>query len=243
MLATNSKVTTFITTLVSLWLGILTVLFIYILFNGKINTSSSYLQPVVRHTYAASVPAAMRPAAPEEENKDTSASKYDEIANQLSKQKIKRNSLAYVIFLSHLLSPIRNITRIPTPSREMFLNYIAPVGLPVIFTDMLSGTKLDDWSWEMVKQKWGEHIFHNARQGNYSLKVNKLGKHSINRVSVRLSRFIDLVTGASQPYEHEKGLYITKQKVLPPNALDEEFHYPPFYPGNHQRCFLEPTGW
>ena len=239
MLAANSKVTTLITTLVSLWLGILTVLFIYILFNGKIDSSSSHLQPVVRH--AVGVPATLEPATPEEEEKDTSTS--NDIANQLRKQKIKRNSLAYVIFLSHLLPPMRNITRIPTPSREMFLNYIAPVGLPVIFTDMLTGTKLDSWSWEMVKQKWGGHTFHNARQGNYSSKVNKLGKHSINRVSVRLSRFIDLVTGASQPNEDEKGLYITKQKVLPPNALDEEFYYPPFYPGNHQHCFLEPTGW
>ena len=235
-----SRTTSLITILVSLWLGVLTVVLVYMLSSGNFE-SISRLQPVVRHAGFAAVPDS---TAEEEEEKTLSTNiNHATVIKELSRPNIKRNSLKHVILLSHLLPPIENISRITTPSRETFLNYIAPVGLPVIFSDMLLGTKLEGWSWEMVKQRWGDHIFHNTRQGNYSNKVNKFGKHHIKRVSIRLSRFVDLVTGVSQPNEHEKSLYITKQKVLPPQALDEEFYYPPFYPGNHQRCFLEPTGW
>jgi hypothetical protein len=145
-----------------------------------------------------------------------------------------------IVHLSSILPKIDNITRIPTPSSEIFLNYIAPVGLPVIFTDMLVGTSFNEWTWDKVKRSWGNQVFHNTRQGNYQNKVNKFGKFGINRISVQLSDFIDIVNGLKEPSEHEKGMYITKQK-LPFNAI--EFYYPPFYPGNNKRCFLEPTGW
>lgn len=225
----------------SIWLGLLTVLWLYFFFVAK----PTQLQQVRRHVSTGSSP---------EEDEETglaTSQKYHRLllnAGQEAIAKIlqsspRRHSLDHVIFLSNLLPPIINVTRMTTPSSDTFLQYIAPVGLPVIFTDMLTDTKLNNWSWDMIKQRWGHHIFHNTRQGNYSTKVNKAGKHHINRVSVKLSRFVDLVTGTVEPDEQEKGLYITKQKILPPDALDEEFYYPPFYPGNHHRCYLEPTGW
>lgn len=153
------------------------------------------------------------------------------------------NEFERVVAVSSLLPPIINISRIPTPSSEAFLHYIAPVGLPVVFTDMLEGTSLSGWTWDMVRQRWGNHIYSNTRQGNYSPKVNRFGKHFIHRVTVKLKDFIDVVTGKREPNEKEKGLYITKQRVLPPDQLEKMFYYPPFYPGDKKKCFLEPTGW
>ena len=157
--------------------------------------------------------------------------------------KNSRTNLYHVILLSNLLPRITNISRIHTPGNEVFLKYIAPSGLPVIFTDMLVNTALEKWSWDLIKKRWGGHVFHNTRQGGYFKRINRLGKHYVNRVSIRLSDFIDIVTGVKEPTEHEKDLYITKQKLLPQHALDEEFYYPPFYPGKHSECYLEPTGW
>ena len=155
-----------------------------------------------------------------------------------------RAAFEQVIALSSLLPRIRNISRIKTPSPEAFRSYIAPVGLPVIFTDMLDKQPLARWSWDYVKTRWGDHVFHNTRQGNYSdTKTTKSGKYFVNRVSVRLSDFIDIVTGKKPPSKGEEGLYITKQKVIPREALETEFYYPPFYPGSHRDCYLEPTGW
>ena len=153
------------------------------------------------------------------------------------------NEFERVVAVSSLLPPIVNITRIPSPTPEAFLQYIAPVGLPVVFTDMLEGTSLSGWTWDMVQKRWGDHTYSNTRQGNYSPKVNRFGKHFIHRVTVKLKDFIDVVTGKREPTEKEKRLYITKQRVLPPNQLEKMFYYPPFYPGDKKKCFLEPTGW
>lgn len=154
-----------------------------------------------------------------------------------------RAAFELVVALSSLLPRINNISRIKTPSPEAFRNYIAPVGLPVIFTNMLEEKMLGKWTWEYIKSKWGETVFHNTRQGKYSSKINKYGKHYINRVSVRLSDFIDIVTGRRAASKDEKEMYITKQRVIPTEALEAEFYYPPFYPGSHKECYLEPTGW
>lgn len=154
-----------------------------------------------------------------------------------------RAAFELVVKLSSLLPKVTNISRIRTPSPEAFRNYIAPVGLPVIFTDMLEGKALGEWSWEYIKSKWGETVFHNTRQGKYSTKANKYGKHYVNRVSVKLADFIDVVTGRRAPRNDEKDMYITKQRVIPPEALEAEFYYPPFYPGQHKKCYLEPTAW
>ena len=148
-----------------------------------------------------------------------------------------------VVALSTLLPKINTISRIKTPSPETFRNYVAPVGLPVIFTDMFDGTLLRQWTWNYVRSKWGDHVFSNTRQGNYSMQKTKNGKYFVNRVSVTLREFIDVVLGKREPTEKEKGLYITKQRVIPPKALEKEFYYPPFYPGPHKNCYLEPTGW
>lgn len=168
---------------------------------------------------------------------------FDEALRGVLASEGKGSDLQRVIALSSLLPPITNISRIPTPSREHFINYIAPVGLPVVFTDMLVGTKLDNWSWDMVQERWGQRVYTNTRQGNYSSRVNRYGKHFINRVDIKLSDFIDVVTGKREASSKERGLYITKQRVLPTKELEELFYYPPFYPGDHKKCYLEPTGW
>jgi len=60
---------------------------------------------------------------------------------------------------------------------------------------------------------------------------------------VSLADFIDIATGKRKPKKGEQGLYITKQRVIPKEALEKEFYYPPFYPGSHKQCYLEPTAW
>ena len=154
-----------------------------------------------------------------------------------------RAAFELVVVLSGLLPKITNISRMETPSAEAFRNYIAPVGLPVIFTDMLDGRKLGAWTWDYIKAKWGDTVFHNTRQGKYSIKTNKYGKHFVNRVSVRLTDFVDVVTGKKAASKEEEKMYITKQRVIPKEALEAEFYYPPFYPGSNRNCYLEPTGW
>lgn len=169
----------------------------------------------------------------------------DEIRRAFSRGNTSNPRVAFerVVLVSSLLPKISNISRIKTPSPEAFRNYMAPIGLPVIFTDMLEGEKLADWTWEYVRSKWGHIVYHNTRQGEYSGKVSKLGKHYVNRVSVRLSDFIDIVTNRRRPEKSEEGMYITKQRVIPVEALEQEFTYPKFYPGVNKKCYLEPTGW
>ena len=158
-------------------------------------------------------------------------------------QSSPRAAFETVVALSSLLPRVKNISRMKTPTPEAFRNYIAPVGLPVIFTNMLEGTPLADWSWDMVRTKYGSQIFHNTRQGNYSTKKSSYGKQIIGRTSVSLADFIDIATGKRKPKKGEQGLYITKQRVIPKEALEEEFYHPPFYPGSHKQCYLEPTAW
>ena len=158
-------------------------------------------------------------------------------------QSSPRAAFETVVALSSLLPRITNISRMKTPAPEAFRSYIAPVGLPVIFTDMLEGTRLADWSWDMLRAKYGHQVFHNTRQGNYSTKKSTYGKQVIGRTSVSLADFIDVATGKRKPKKGEQGLYITKQRVIPKEALEEEFYYPPFYAGSHKQCYLEPTAW
>lgn len=154
-----------------------------------------------------------------------------------------RTAFDKVVALSSLLPPFVNISRMITPSPETFRIYIAPMGLPVIFTDMLKGEPLGRWTWDYVRSKWGKTVYQNIRQGNFSTKTTKSGKHIVNRVSVTLEDFIDVVTGKRAARRDEGGLYIAKKRVIPVEALEAEFLYPPFYPGSHKSCYLEPTGW
>ena len=155
----------------------------------------------------------------------------------------QRAGFEQVVALSSLLPRLTDVPRLKTPSPEGFRGYIASVGLPVVFTDMLEGSRLREWSWDYVRAKWGHQVFHNTRQGNYSSKKSTSGKYSVNRVSVTLADFIDVATGRRAPKKSEVGLYITKQRVIPPEDLEIEFSYPPFYPGPHKTCYLEPTAW
>lgn len=155
----------------------------------------------------------------------------------------QRAAFEQVVALSSLLPRLTNISRLATPSPEAFRNYVAPVGLPVIFTDMLQGSRLREWSWDYVRAKWGHRVFHNTRQGNYSTRKSAAGKYAVNRVSITLGDFIDVVTGRRAPKKSEVGLYITKQKIIPAEDLETEFVYPPFYPGPNKPCYLEPTAW
>jgi hypothetical protein len=148
-----------------------------------------------------------------------------------------------VVALSNLLPRVTEIRRMRTPSPETFRDHIAPVGLPVIFTDMFQGKKLSNWTWKYVRSKWGKTSYPNIRQGNYSTKISKAGKHFVNRVTVTLEDFIDIATGKRKAGKKEQGMYIAKKRVIPVEALETEFSYPPFYPGDHKKCYLEPTGW
>lgn len=158
-------------------------------------------------------------------------------------QSSRRGAFETVVALSSLLPRIKEVPRIKTPTPEAFRSYIGPVGLPVIFTDMLVRTRLADWSWDMLKARYGQQVFHNTRQGNYSAKKTTSGKQYIGRTSVSLADFIDVATGKRKPKKGEEGLYITKQRIIPKEDLEKEFHYPPFYPGSDKQCYLEPTAW
>lgn len=148
-----------------------------------------------------------------------------------------------VVALSSLLPRITTVPRIVTPSPEVFREYIAPIGLPVIFTDMLEGEKLSQWTWDYVRSKWGKTEYNKIRQGGYSTKTSRGGKHLINRVSMTLEYFIDVVTGKREASDKEEDMYIAKKRLIPLEALETEFYYPPFYTGAHKNCYLEPTGW
>ena len=154
-----------------------------------------------------------------------------------------RAAFENVVTLSSLHPRITSISRMKTPTPETFRNYIAPIGLPVIFTDMLQGHKLKEWTWDYVRSKWGKTVYQNIRQGNFSTKTSKNGKHYVNRVTITLEDFIDIVTGRRKPSKEEEGMYIAKKRVIPVEALKTEFYYPPFYPGDDRKCYLEPTGW
>lgn len=185
---------------------------------------------------------------------DSKSHLVDKIDNSLIRQELhkilharetpnSRAAFEKVVALSSLLPPFTNISMMKMPSPETFRNYIAPMGLPVVFTDMLEGERLGRWTWDYVRTKWGKTVYQNIRQGNFSTKTSKSGKHLINRVTVTLEDFIDVVTGKRKPEKDEMGLYIAKKRVIPVEALEAEFYYPPFYPGSHKTCYLEPTGW
>ena len=231
----------------STWMGLITFLLIYFFLSSKYSMTNDEKQPAQKRVEGGSHinAEALDLSTSDYPLKDNLNIYHKLLMKQLNipHRKGSRTDFNRVILLSNLLPHINNISRITTPSKRTFLDYISPVGLPIIFTDMLVGTTLENWSWDYVKKRWGNHIFHNTRQGNYSSKVNKYGKHYVHRVSVRLGDFIDVVTGVREPRNQEKALYITKQKIIPPEAMDEEFYYPPFYPGKHRNCFLEPTGW
>lgn len=154
-----------------------------------------------------------------------------------------RNTFEKVVTLSSLLPRLRDIPRMQTPSPETFRNYIAPVGLPVIFTDMLEGEKLNQWTWEYVRSKWGKKVCSNTRQGELSTaKTTPRGKYRIKYVTVTLEDFLDVATGKREVKDDEK-LYVTKEDIISVEDLEEEFSYPPFYPGDHQKCYVKPKCW
>lgn len=253
------------------WVLIITLLPLYLLFTGYFSavknaeyardpgdrwsgeTGEDVLQKLKRGVHAAEDKAAVHLGGIEEKaiggqqhpgaNSAALRSEIEEAIFNDEHSIHSRTAFELVVKLSSLLPKVTNISRIKTPSPEAFRNYIAPVGLPVIFTDMLEGQALGEWTWGYIRSKWGETVFHNTRQGKYSIKTNKYGKHYVNRVSVKLADFIDVVTGKRAPRGDEKDMYITKQRVIPPKDLEAEFYYPPFYPGQHNKCYLEPTAW
>ena len=225
------------------WMLLLTMLPVYIIASGKVALVSS--EQLERRVTPTQSRAAMRNRG---SSKSTS-SRDDSLQAEINRlfalnHSDQRAGFEQVVALSSLLPKVTAIAKIKTPTPEAFRSYIAPVGLPVVFEGMLEGTSMARWNWDYVKGKWGDHLFHNTRQGNYSTKVSKFGKHYVNRVSVRLSDFIDIVTGRRKPGANEEGLYITKQKIIPSEELEREFYYPPFYPAPQKKnCYLEPTAW
>ena len=254
--------------LVGAWVSVLTILAAYLLYSGRYALVSTSPSDGSATTYGHSRPAMSieeEDAGPERESEafaagiDTMASRWRIRSNEeaptgpeyaSTREKLDqldardpRVAFKQVEALSALLPKLRNISRIETPTPEAFRNYIAPMGLPVIMTGMFQGTKMSNWGWKYLRDRWGDRVFHNTRQGNYSTKSNVSGKQYIGRVSVRLSDFIDIVTGVRKPRGGEEGLYITKQDVIPPEDLEKEFYYPPFYPDTHKTCYLQPSGW
>ncbi len=240
------------------WLVVLTLTPLYLLFTGGYSLVRDDQLLSVSHVEltrrGVSAQKELSRFKRQEHFKFEDSAKLDLIGSQTIRNEIQkafskgnasnpRAAFEQVVVLSSLLPKITNISRIRTPDPGAFRNYIAPMGLPVILTDMLEGEKLADWTWEYVRSKWGNVVYHNTRQGEYSTKISKLGKHYVNRVSVKLADFIDIVTGKKQPEKSEEGMYITKQRVIPVEALEQEFTYPAFYPGAKKKCFLEPTGW
>lgn len=221
---------------------LLTLLPVYIIASGKVALISS--EQEARKEVTAHGRASARSKA-----LSRSDARVGDLPAEISRslalnQSDQRAGFELVVALSSLLPKVTTISKIKTPSPEAFRDYIAPVGLPVVFTDMLKGTSMESWNWDYVRGKWGDHVFHNTRQGNYSTRVSKFGKHYVNRVNTRLADFIDIVTGKRTPGPNEKGLYITKQKIIPSEELEREFYYPPFYPApRKQNCYLEPTAW
>ena len=143
---------------------------------------------------------------------------------------------------SALLPRIKLIARMQTPSPEVFSNYIAPVGLPVVFTDMISQGVLSKWSWEYIRSKYGHLQFGDVRQGNYTDEKSASGKKHINRVKMSIKDFVDIVTGLREAREQEELVYFAKKGLISAQEFDQEIGYPPFY-GDAENCFLTPSVW
>lgn len=234
-------------TVLGVWLTVLTIIAVHLLVSRtKVSVNQ---EPELRHRQAGNdgdMGYSRVDAPPKAERRLEKPENIASMVNTLlhkTDESDPRAAFERVIALSTLLPKITNISRLKTPSPTAFRNYIAPVGLPVIFTDMLDGSRLQQWSWDYIKDKWGHHVFRNTRQGNYSSKKSSSGKYYVNRVTVTLADFINVVTGKREPMKSEKDLYITKQSIIPTEELETEFLYPPFYPGGHKNCYLEPTAW
>jgi hypothetical protein len=153
-----------------------------------------------------------------------------------------RADFEFIVSLSANIPKLKSVYRLKTPSPQYFRDYIAPAGVPVIFTDMLKGTSFEDWSWDYLKRRFGHIVFNNTRQGDYRSSSSRLGKQEINRISVRFSDFIDVVSGMREPLPEERDMYITKQQIIPRETLLNEFVWPPFY-NKGLKCYLEPSAW
>ena len=151
-------------------------------------------------------------------------------------------SLDVLLRASALLPRITQVVRMPTPHTEVFSNYIAPVGLPVIFTDLVSKDVMYKWNWEYIGAKYGHLQFGNVRQGNYTDMESKSGKKTINRVKMTVRDFTDIVTGRREAKENEELVYFAKKGLVTGKEFGKEFGYPPFY-GNIDQCFLPPSIW
>jgi hypothetical protein len=87
-----------------------------------------------------------------------------------------RADFEFIVSLSANIPKLKSVYRLKTPSPQYFRDYIAPAGVPVIFTDMLKGTSFEDWSWDYLKRRFGHIVFNNTRQGDYRSSSSRLGK-------------------------------------------------------------------
>ena len=152
------------------------------------------------------------------------------------------DSLDTLLRASALLPRIKLITRMQTPSPEVFSNYIAPVGLPVVFTDMISKDVLSRWNWEHIRSKYGHLQFGDVRQGNYTDEKTASGKKHINRVKMSIKDFVDIISGLREAREEEELVYFAKKGLISTQEFRQEIGYPPFY-GDAENCFLTPSVW
>ncbi|KAI6655160.1 Transmembrane and coiled-coil domain-containing protein 3-like [Oopsacas minuta] len=152
------------------------------------------------------------------------------------------DSLDTIQRASSLLPRIRQVARMKTPSSDLFNSYIAPVGLPVVFTDMISQEVLSKWHWEYISSKYGHMLFGDVRQGEYKDEISKSGKKIINRVRMSIKDFVDITTNKREAREEEKLVYFAKKGLITSEEFGELIGYPPFY-GNPESCFLTPSIW
>ena len=152
------------------------------------------------------------------------------------------DSLDTLLRASALLPRIKLIVRMKTPNPEVFRNYIAPVGLPVVFTDMIRHSVLKKWNWGYIRSKYGQLQFGDVRQGNYTDEKSSSGKKHINRVKMSIKDFVDIITGLREAREGEELVYFAKKGLISAQEFGQEIGYPPFY-GDPENCFLTPSVW
>lgn len=151
-------------------------------------------------------------------------------------------TIDYVRRASTLLPRIKRVVKIDNPTSEMFRDYIAPVGVPVVMRGLITKMVLTKWTWGYIKTKYGHIKFDGVRQGEYTGEKTKTGKNIVKRVSITLRDFVDVIINARESKEQEKQLYIAKKDLITSEDFAKEFNYPPFF-SSAEKCFLPPSIW
>ena len=129
-----------------------------------------------------SLPAELEAAFTSLKKKDV----LNRLASNVNMEDPRRAEFDIVVALTSLSPKLEGIPRMKTPSPEYFREHIAGQGIPVIFTDMLEGSALAQWTWTSLRNKFGDVVFENTRQGEYLESASKGGKQASYRSYVRI---------------------------------------------------------